>query len=153
MFVSLLAVLEQVDALGHELPENSFNLREELVEYLLSNPSRCKIVLKKDNRIHVQAMKSPGVLPIEEVLFAACNVYNVRVMVHHGMRSPVIYQISGADYKHTIHLQCLAGIHFNPARSVNPKQEIEISSKCVNSSKFESDTSVYLQTECETDIR
>ena len=131
LFVSLLTVMEELD--GIELPENIDKLREELVEYLLTNPSKCKMNISKDNRAYLRAMKSPGVLPCEEIILAACNIYKIRVMVHHGMMSPVVFQVSPTDFDHTIHLQCLAGMHYNPARTKGTKQEINVLEKYVNS--------------------
>ena len=138
LFTSLLAVLDDAsDELDVKLPENPRELREQLIEFMVKNPTRCNLKVDKKNRTRILAMKSPGVLPCDEAIFAACNLYQVRVMVHHGMMSPVVYQVDDSSYVCTVHLQCLAGVHFNPARHVNTKQEIMTKPKCINSVELE----------------
>ena len=62
-----------------------------------------------------RAMMNNGILPREEILFAISDLFSIKVMVHHGMVSPVLYQFDGVTKDSpTIHLQCLNMIHFNP---------------------------------------
>ena len=73
-------------------------------------------------------MKRPEQVPREEVLLAVCEVYDVQVYiwVHHGMPHPLIYKLVNnyLNYSNIIHLQCISGVHFNPAFNRSKQNEI-----------------------------
>ena len=116
MFESIFLLLEEnKEELDAQLPDNQLELRKYLVEHLMENPTKFDIKLDKVYRQTMRIMKRDGILPCEKILLAACDVYNLIIMVHHGMKSPVMYQLRNVNENTvTIHLQCISGIHFNP---------------------------------------
>ena len=73
-------------------------------------------------------MERPGRVPSETVLMAIAVVCKVEVWVHHGGLTTVVYKEEerevGKDIP-KIHLQCLAGIHFNPVETSMKPEEYE----------------------------
>ena len=138
MFQSLLVVLKDLSELHTELviPDNHVDLRRDLVECLIENHTKFKLKLTKEKSKFLKAMKHPNTLPSEEVLLAACFLYKVEVWVHHGMKSPITYRLDDkvpADGNNRIiHLQCIAGIHFNPVMEVHRNGKLEVKNKNVN---------------------
>ena len=117
MFKSLLIVLENLNDISDhcELPENHEELRSKLVVHLLNNHLKFKLNLDKQRIKHLRAMRYKGVLPCDELLMAACDMFNIEVHVHHGMKWPIIFKTNKVDNPiKVVHLQCLAGIHYNP---------------------------------------
>ena len=56
-------------------------------------------------------MKLPEQLPTFEILLVFSYLYNLRVYVHLGTE---FQESHNNDNNNCIHLQCIAGIHFNP---------------------------------------
>ena len=117
MFQALHMVMEDIrDEIDSELPEDHLELRKELVNHILANASKFKMKLSKEERRSIKAMRHEGVLPREEILLAACDLYNMVIVVHHGMKSPVVFgDPEGHPKTNIVHLQCISGVHFNPA--------------------------------------
>ena len=75
------------------------------------------IELNRTQRKQLRLMRLPGQLPCVEVLYAFSQLFGCWILVHFGgsqsvsFISPLITDVS--DLPH-IHLQCLAGIHYNP---------------------------------------
>ena len=119
LFQSLLMVMEDNrEEIEGDVPENHLELRKTLVEYILDNPGKFNLKLDKDTKKIIKSMRNEGVLPSETVLLAACCIFGFAVQVHHGMMSPILFKTQKIDDKClTLHLQCLAGVHFNPVAS------------------------------------
>ena len=138
MFKSLLVVLNDLKTVYPDLvyPDNPNDLRKDLVECLIENHTKLKIKLTKEKSKYLKAMKYPNTLPCEEVLLAVCLLFKVEVWVHHGMKSPIIYKFDDktpADRDgRVIHLQCIAGIHFNPMMEMRQNKSLTVKKKNVN---------------------
>ena len=133
-FESLLVVLEDKDKVSENISiSNSLELRETIVQYLLSNMERLGIKRDKNRTKQLKAMRQKGTLPSEEIFLAASQRFNVEIRVHHGMKYPVIYRGRKEDELiEVVHLQCLAGIHFNPLRVRNKTSSEEVQDKYIN---------------------
>ena len=133
LFQSLFTVLDEIrDTVNDIIPDDHVELRKTLVQHLLKNNEKFKIKLDKHNKRMVEGMIYPGVMPREDVLLAACDLYHVTILVHHGMPSPVIYKsVKGNDEAKIVHLQCISSVHYNPARCVT-KDHLKTSNKCIN---------------------
>ena len=132
LFQSIYFILEEIrESLSTEIPEDHIALRKKAIQHLLENPSKFKLKLDKHNKKLIQAMKNPGVLPREEVLLAVCDLFKITIMVHHGMPSPIVYKCDNSSDEKKIHIQCLAGIHYNPARRISGEYQ-SVDEKCVN---------------------
>ena len=135
MFKALLMVIEDLQRYTDDIdaPKDHVELRKDLVEYLFAHASKFKIKVTKDKSKQLKAMKRPGTLPCEEVLLAACAFFKMEVWVHHGMSSPVIYKVKDMDHsKRIAHLQCIAGIHFNPLMEVRKNKNTCVKEKNIN---------------------
>ena len=94
---------------------------------MVNNHSKFKMKLDKQRIKYTKAMMHQGVLPSDELLLAACDLFNVEIHVHHGMKWPVIFKTNKVDPTiKIVHLQCLSGIHYNPVAS---KKSVKISQK------------------------
>ena len=63
-------------------------------------------------------MKFSGQLQSVEAIFAFGRVYNCVVLVHFGGERPIAYlppQVDRPEDLCAVHLQCMSGIHYNPA--------------------------------------
>ncbi|KAL7631583.1 UNVERIFIED_CONTAM: hypothetical protein RMT77_018115 [Armadillidium vulgare] len=120
VFESLLILLGEIP-MGKSitLPPTKDLLRIQLVDELLRNIKVYKPTAKARDIRCIQAMKSPGVLPVTEIFLATSQLYSVRIWIHYGMISPVVYvankKIQDLQF-YRIHLQCISGIHYNPIR-------------------------------------
>src|ERR1700755_1523663 len=120
VFESLLILLSEIP-MGKSitLPPTKDLLRIQLVDELLRNIKVYKPTAKARDIKCIQAMKSPGVLPVTEIFLATSQLYCVRIWIHYGMISPVVYvankKIQDLQF-YRIHLQCISGIHYNPIR-------------------------------------
>ena len=89
-------------------------LRTELVTDLINNPKRFGLPTDAKFKKQLRSMLQPGVLPIPEVLVAFAERYKVIVCVHYGYKQPVIFQGFADPGDSRVHLECLAGVHYNP---------------------------------------
>ena len=114
-FESLIISLESVKDKSQVLPEDQLRLRHKLVNHILENP---KIFGKfnKEERKKIASIRHSNQLPSQVIFLAACSLFDVDIWMHHGMSQPVIYRHGnkGKDNKNIVHLQCKAGINFNP---------------------------------------
>jgi hypothetical protein len=165
MFVSLHRCLSRLarskPVLGAEQ-----ELREQLVDELLINPTKYSIKLDRAGRKKLRLMRHKGQLPAFDILMAASRIYSVKIHVYFWAKTPVIYQFE--NYDQVIHLQCVSGIHFNPLIelgeycppdekmcSVNTVQSPGIYRSLVRDNSVEvelgdSDTSIDLSFSCDT---
>ena len=114
-----------------QMPDHHLELRKELVQHLLENEKKYGFKLDKIQQRKYKLMKTAGILPGEEVLFALCDIYQIEVWVHHGMIAPVAYKADNPDRKRRIvHLQCISGVHYNPVicrrQEINEELKINI---------------------------
>lgn len=137
MFLALLECLADLRKAGRyqrELPEDEIKVRELLVDNVSSKVDNYGIANTKDNKRALKLMRKKGNLPREELLLAASEVFNVITHVHHGMDKPVVFRSHrSTDQFPVVHLQCLAGIHYNPVldRRMN---EVVVPEKLINMS-------------------
>ena len=95
-------------------PETPDSLRKLLVSDLLQHPEKFSLPTENKFKKQLKSMLSPGVLPVPEIITAFAERYKLTVCVHYGYSTPVIYQGLTITNKAWVHLQCLAGIHYNP---------------------------------------
>ena len=133
MFISLYIALENIEKDGKELPENHIELRKEIIEHLLNNSDKFKMNLNKHRRKEIKAMKYDGVLPCDQCLLAACDLYNVEIIVHYGIPTPIVYKVNNTNANsQVVHLQCISGIHFNPVICIKNKSKQKYDEKNIN---------------------
>ena len=113
-----------------DLPDNHKFLRVDVIDHLLQNTSKLNVKIEKGRRALIQAMKQADVLPCEEAILAAADLFACDIWVHHGMPAPVVYKSQNNEDR-VIHLYCRAGVHFNPMRKL-PKAEMKLKNKLVN---------------------
>ena len=89
-------------------------LRDQMVEQFLKDAERLGFSLTKSSRKQIKAMRYPGSLPALELLLAISSLFSVEVWVHFGSTNPIVFQDPTVVNPSRIHLQCLAGVHFNP---------------------------------------
>ena len=129
LFDALLIAMEDLSDTDEnvEIPSNSQELRTKIVNHAIDNYNRLKIKLTPPKLKSLRAMKHRGVLPSDDVFIAACDLYNLEIYIHHGMKWPVVFKTETANSTtKTIHLQCLSGVHFNP---VSNRKNVKIATK------------------------
>jgi hypothetical protein len=92
-------------------------MRSLLIGELLKSPERYGLKLDRHVRKKLRLMEFPGQLPGVEVLFAFGFLFGCVILVHYGAENPIVYLPPGSEEVNglsRIHLQCLAGIHYNP---------------------------------------
>ena len=116
LFEAIMIAFEYVrDEIKTQIPNTHLELRKLAMQHLLDNPKKFNIANDKNNRKLYKSMMHDGILPKEEVMLSISDLYDVDIMVHHGMISPVLYQAKNTAEKFPeIHLQCINLIHFNP---------------------------------------
>ena len=113
LWICLKAVRECNDS--EDYPEDCKEMRQILVKKLLDNCKRYNLSLNKHQRKQYKLMYNDGKLPCAEIILMACNVFNLEIYVHHGMKYPVLYKIKGNENDmQIIHLQCISMIRYNP---------------------------------------
>ena len=117
MFASLrvaykefLTAREQSD----EFQLSETELRTQIISDLINNPKRFGLPTDGKFKKQLRAMLNPEVLPVPEALVAFSERYRVMVCVHCGFDRPVIFKGFTNPVDARIHLQCLAGLHYNP---------------------------------------
>ena len=117
MFESLATCLK---LLQMETTENSNSiptlnkLREQIVDKFVKDAERLGFSLTKVSRKQINAMRYSGSVPALELLLAASNLFSVEIWVHFGSTNPIVFRDSAILNPFRVHLQCLAGVHFNP---------------------------------------
>ena len=133
MFESLLICLRYVFDEDKCLPDNYQQLREMLVNELVTNKEYYKLNLTKIQKRQLQMMKSPGAQPFSEVLLAACKLFDVQIFVYHGTRYPVVFRDRQFNEKTiSIYLQCVSLVHYNPVHSRKSNSTAEEEAKVIN---------------------
>ena len=118
LFISMLLLLQQYKKYHDNhisFPESSAKLRELLIDKLIAYPSKYGLKPCKNLTKSLKVMRSPGQLPIPEVLLAFSEQYKLQIIVHYGIADPIIFCFSETSENYSrVHLQCLAGVHYNP---------------------------------------
>ena len=121
LILSLLAVL-----LNHrgqhdpdlKVPTSDLQLRQLLADEILTNPEYYALNLDKATKQEFKLAKLKGTCPPAQFYLAFSTVFGLQIWVHHGMPYPVVHSKVGeraaVDPSKRVHLQCKAGIHFNP---------------------------------------
>ena len=114
MLISLLRCLLSAEV-NHEI-RSHLELRKILVEELLKAPEKYGFKkLDKNRRRELRLMQYAGQLPCLELLLVASYLFDVQIFVYFWSTQPIVYRDERIKEKEvkTVHLQCLAGIHFN----------------------------------------
>ena len=61
-----------------------------LVSHFLEHTQRFGLQVDAKKRKVINNMKREGILPCEELLLAACEIFNLETWVHHVMLAPVM---------------------------------------------------------------
>ena len=121
LFISLLVAIRHLGKL--RFPSTHQQLRVQLIEELIRRPSHYGVKkTRKTSTQNLKLMLHEGQLPCMEVLLVASCLYKVVVCVYFWGDNPMVYRHETVDKtscEGILHLQCLAGIHFNPLRPVN----------------------------------
>jgi predicted aspartyl protease len=141
MVDSMLQVLElhrRKNNVVLAVPSSSVELRVLLVNLILDSPLQYGLKPGRHSRACIKLMKIPGQLPSEVFLFAFASLYALEVWIHCEMTQPVIYEpipsLSHSDETKHVHLQRLAGVHYNPLSAdcqYQPVDPYRLSSGCV----------------------
>lgn len=115
LILAYRALYESYDGDISLLVEKPCTLRRKLISVLLQSPKKYSLAEKKLQR-KLRAMQNPGIMLPPEVIQAFAELYSVTVMVHYGSTNPVVYTSSPDNMSKRVHLQCLAGVHYNPVR-------------------------------------
>ena len=111
LFISLHRLLLRLNC-GRKVPNTEFELRQELVSDLLTNPQTYKIKLTRQTRKEFKQMTHRGQLPSLDILLVVSKLYHVRVYVYFWSEQPIVYQYD--TYPCVLYVQCVSGVHFNP---------------------------------------
>ena len=117
MVVSLHIVCRQMD-LKVKPPASASELRRLLVAELQRAPESYHLIQARTLRRELELMKHDGQLLCVEALEAFAHLFSCIVLVHYGPSFPIVYSSPFCEWKDThsrVHLQCLCGIHYNPA--------------------------------------
>ena len=130
---SLFESLNEVarcSSLGRPACESALKLRELLIEELLRRPEEYNVTLNRDQRKQLRLMCLPGQLPCVEVLYAFGQQFKCCVVVHYGVGNGVNFispQLRNHRNLPRVHLQCLAGVHYNPVVELKSYSHPEVS--------------------------
>ena len=116
LFGSLHYIL-QIEQKDLKFPETVQQLRHQLVQILIDKSDHFGLKKTKATKQQLRLMQLPEQLPTFEILLVFSYLYNLRVYVHLGTEFPLIFDYREShnnDNNNCIHLQCIAGIHFNP---------------------------------------
>src|SRR5678815_2579719 len=115
LFLSLQEVLkrEQLQKKDHQ------ELRKFLLDVLINNRKMYGLDKQPKSLKYLRTISISGREPIPEILLAASDEFNLKILLHHGTCCSVVYMGPKArkreDLK-SIHIQVLGGTHFNPLR-------------------------------------
>ena len=135
MFESLCITMkdakENGDFKGH-IPTEHKELRAILVDELLKNTVEYGLGKGKQIRQRLKMMRNIGQQPIAEVLLAASKVYEVKILVYHGMTSPMSFACTDSPSNCILRLQCVSLIHYDPLYERKKIENEEIKVKYMN---------------------
>lgn len=116
LFESLFVAMEYLSEHDDdELPENSVQMRKDIVSEMVNNMKKYNIPNNKHEKNKLKLMKMPDQLPNNAALLAASSLYKIEIRVYHNIKTPVIFNANpDVIQNRIINLQCIAYIHFNP---------------------------------------
>ena len=94
------------------MPKTTNEIREFLVDHLINNLDKYGVSKDRYTKKKLQLMKHPGQLLSHDILLVIADLLRVTICVHFGGVTPIIYQTESTSGTR-LHLQCLAGCHFN----------------------------------------
>ena len=132
MFDSLTEVMSYIKFEEDEEPPpgDSLLLRKKLVQELQKDPKNYGIKTSRQINKELKLMERSGQFPFIECLLACSKLYDLQIRVHLGMEYSIIFDHNSGrnpDRNKRVHLQLLAGIHYNPVRELNsyhPEQDL-----------------------------
>ena len=89
-FSSLHYIL-QTEQTDLNFPKTAQELRQHLVKKLIDNPEHFGLKKTKSLKKQLQLMQFPEQLPSFEILLVFSHTYNLRVYVHLGVETPLIF--------------------------------------------------------------
>ena len=134
MFESLLIVMKEgKDFYGYDgiVPEDHILLRETLVAEVGRNWKEYGLSNGKQLRQRLKLMSKDGQQPMAEILLAASKLYNIKIYVYCGMKSPVVFVYEDSEDTFAVRMQCVSMMHYNPL-CVKGRLIEEIKDGCVN---------------------
>ena len=124
LFESLHILARNDASLAGPACVGTVELRELLVDELLRRPEQYKITLDREQRRTLKLMRLPGQLAGIEILYAFAQLFRCLVIVHYGGDWGVTFMSPLAERNWELpraHLQCLAGVHYNPVIELAPE--------------------------------
>ena len=116
MFESLLITMKEAkenDGYVGAIPDSHEEMRVKLVEELSKHGKEYNLNNGKQLRQKLKLMRRVGQQPISEILLAASKLFNLRILVYHGMKSPIVFTHK-VETKFIVRLQCISMVHYNP---------------------------------------
>ena len=150
-FPDNLCIVEKVDGGGNSLfealiicikrlqdtddiqqPLDHLEMRKNVINELMLNMERYKIINNKQERNKLKLMKRPNVMVCNEALLAVSKLYRIEIRVYHDIKIPVVYSASADSEKgRVIYLQCKGFCHFNPLTN-KQKSDSQVSERYIN---------------------
>ena len=143
MFQALLVAMKEAkenDGYSGDIPVSHEQLRNCLVTELLEHLENYGLNKGKQTKSRLRLMKSVGQQPVDEILMAASRLYNLKVLVYHGMKSPISFVYEDTEDKIIIRLQCVSLMHYNPLYERRKIHEEYVDDKYVNLGIIKNDT-------------
>ena len=106
--------LYEVSNLDVKMLARGRKLREQLVDQFLKDYPKLGFKLDKNAKNRIRAMKQPSCAVALELLLSASKIFCTEIWVHFGPSNPVVFCDPSVNCSSRIHIQCLAGVHFNP---------------------------------------
>ena len=100
-------------SINEHQPAVNCELRARLVDEALRSPGKYGLKLDRTVRQSLRLMRMPGQPLAVELLAVFACLFDVRVLVHFGPDNPMTFCSARHNTHGNVHLQCLAGIHFN----------------------------------------
>jgi len=100
--------------------ESHVDVRTRTLDEIIKNPVKYHLKGRNTNKL-LKAMRSPGHMPIVEVITAFAKLNKISVVVYYNNLQPIKY---GDDCQNSLFLKCLAGIHYNLLRPLEKSEKI-----------------------------
>lgn len=89
------------------------------MEYVKAHPSRVGLERNWLLSKSLSLQKFPGQLPMIQLLQGYVELYKIWVVVHYGTRHHLVYTSKNIEENKVIHIQSLAGVHYNLCITLN----------------------------------
>ena len=112
----LLKVMKMNDLPELDVPRDSLGLRRKIHTELTNHSSKYGLSKERSEKLKLKLSFFDGQVPPDEFIMVFCSMFSLDVWVHHGTGKPIQFHGGeGGTSRRRLHLQCLAGCHFNPA--------------------------------------